>query len=218
MRFFTPDMSRYEKLQFLIAFSLRASLIAAIIFEIINMRWTLLFTTSIILILTFTPFFFKRRYKIILPIELELIIVVFVYLSLYLGEIHKYYLKFWWWDILLHGASGISLGFIGFIILYTLYCQQKIRSRPFWISFFSFFFALGIGALWEIVEFAADNIFGFNMQKSGLVDTMWDLIVDAGGALFVSVAGFFYHYTKKKYTLFGSILRKFVDSNPRLFK
>lgn len=59
-------------------------------------------------------------------------------------------------------------------------------------------FALGVGALWEIFEFTMDSLFGMNMQKpmlgdpSGLTDTMWDLIVDATGALVISVLGWRY--------------------------
>ena len=37
-------------------------------------------------------------------------------------------------------------------------------------------FAITIGALWEVFEFGMDQLFGLNMQKSGLLDTMGDLI------------------------------------------
>ena len=49
-----------------------------------------------------------------------------------------------------------------------------------------------MGALWEILEFAIDQTFGTTMQKSGLVDTMWDLIVDGLGALTISILGYGY--------------------------
>ena len=44
----------------------------------------------------------------------------------------------------------------------------------------------------EIIEFAADQLLGLNMQKSGIVDTMWDLIVDAIGGLVGAIMGYFY--------------------------
>ena len=56
----------------------------------------------------------------------------------------------------------------------------------------AFVSATPLGALWEIFEFDMDQIFGLNMQKSGLVDTMWDLIVNALGAAVVSFAGWRY--------------------------
>jgi len=56
-----------------------------------------------------------------------------------------------------------------------------------------------------------------NMQKSGLVDTMWDLIVDSVGALFTSVSGFMYIKAGKTHIL-SRLLRRFMEKNPRLFR
>ena len=62
---------------------------------------------------------------------------------------------------------------------------------------------MAVGVLWEIYEFTFDGILGLNMQKfrlesgemligrEALTDTMEDLIVDALGALVMSVVGFF---------------------------
>lgn len=49
---------------------------------------------------------------------------------------------------------------------------------------------MAIGGIWEIFEFAMDQVFGMNMQKSGLIDPMWDLIVDALGPLFSVTTGY----------------------------
>ena len=49
----------------------------------------------------------------------------------------------------------------------------------------------------EIFEFLVDLALGFNIQKSGLVDTMTDLIVDFIGACLV-VIGVYRYLTKKK--------------------
>ncbi len=46
----------------------------------------------------------------------------------------------------------------------------------------AFSFAVSIGTLWEVFEFGMDILFGLSMQKSGVIDTMDDLIVDAIGA------------------------------------
>ena len=72
------------------------------------------------------------------------------------------------------------------------------------------------GAVWEIFEFGMDQIFGLNMQKSGLQDTMFDLIVDALGGLFVSVL--VYKYLKNgERSIVTEFVRKFEADNPRLF-
>jgi hypothetical protein len=53
-----------------------------------------------------------------------------------------------------------------------------------------------------------DSLFGLNMQKSGLRDTMWDLIVDALGALVVSILG--YLYLKGYIKLFERLDRRLI--------
>lgn len=179
-----------------------------------NQRWALLFSSTLILFLTFIPNLFERRYKINLPIEFEFVIIIFIYASLFLGEIHGYYTRFWWWDVILHTGSGIALGFVGFLIMYLLYKQGKIAAKPIWIALFAFCFGMAIGAVWEIFEFSMDQLFGYNMQKAGLIDTMWDLIVDALGALLTSFIGYFY-IRGIKTPLFTRLVKKFTKENPK---
>lgn len=215
-RLFPGNTDIFDRIQISISLLIRVSLIIAIVLEVVNRRWSLLFTTSLIFLTTFLPYLIERRYRIMLPIEFEFVIVVFLYMALYLGEIHSYYLRYWWWDTMLHTASGIAFGFVGFIILYVLYRRKVLSANPFWFAVLAFFFSLGIGALWEVFEFGMDSAFGTSMQKSGLVDTMWDLIVDALGALVTSMVGFFYFKTQKG-SLFGRLTKKFVKENPGLF-
>src|SRR5690606_30887329 len=94
----------------------------------------------------------------------------------------------------LHGASGFLLGILGFLLVYVLNEKEEIGldMKPGFVALFAFVFAVALGALWEIFEFAMDSAFGLNMQKSGLVDTMWDLIVDTAGALVMAVLGYGY--------------------------
>jgi hypothetical protein len=71
--------------------------------------------------------------------------------------------------------------------------------------------------MWEIFEFAMDQAFGLNMQKSGLPDTMLDLIVDTLGAGIGALAGFFY---LKRLELGGltGVLQEFIQKNRRFFR
>ncbi len=206
-----------DAIQNFVIAALRISIVGAIASSAWHHQYLLLFASSAILLLTFVPHYFENKTKIDLPMEFELIIIGFIYATLYLGEIHAYYTKFWWWDVVLHTGSGIALGFAGFLILYILYAKQKIHAKPFWIALFAFCFALALGAVWEIFEFSMDQLFGTQMQRSGLIDTMWDLIVDAGGALFTSLLGFYY-IKGKKTPLFTRLLTKFAKHNPKLFK
>jgi len=195
---------------------IRIILLVAIVGSIANSRWTVLFVTTSTFILTFVPYFFEKNYKIDIPEEIEIIITLFIFGSLFLGEGHSYYTYYWWWDIILHLGSAITLGFIGFTILYVLYKGNKILAKPSTLAFFSFAFALAFGALWEIFEFSMDQLFGFNMQKSGLMDTMADLIIDTAGALVASLFGYLY-IKNKRFFLITGMMKRFVNNNPELF-
>lgn len=206
-----------EKVHHFLMLVIRAVLLAAFVFSAYEKRWALLFMVSLNFIITFLPRLFEKKYRIDIPIEFEILILIFVFASLFLGEVREYYFRYWWWDVILHVGSGVALGFVGFIVLYVLYKGDRIKAKPLTIALFSFCFAMAIGAVWEIFEFAMDQTFGLNMQKSGLVDTMWDLIVDGLGAMFASAIG--YIYLKRGEVFFvDRIINRFVRDNPSLFE
>ncbi len=206
-----------EKIQLVISYILRATLVAAIISAGIKENWMALFMASFALILTFLPSLIERNLKIYPPIEFEFAITIFIYASLFLGEVHKYYTRFWWWDLVLHSFAGITFGLLGFFIMYILHREKKVSTSPILIALFSFCFAVAIGSVWEIFEFSMDQTFSLNMQKSGLLDTMSDMIVNGSSALLTAAFGYFY-IKKESLPLFSRFLNRFIAKNPRLFK
>ncbi len=195
-----------KRIYLVVSFLIFVSLIYAIVISIYQQNYLVLFVSLLTLSLVALPYF-VRRLKLILPTEIELVIILFIYATLFLGEAQDFYLKFWWWDNLLHGFSAIVFGFIGFTALYFMVNRHELSARPWTIAIFSFSFAISIGVLWEIFEFVMDSFFGLNMQKSGLVDTMSDLIVDAIGALFSSTIAFIY-LKSRKVPIFNTIVRR----------
>jgi hypothetical protein len=167
----------------------------------------------------------NRKFRFYIPAEFQILTIIFVFAALFLGEIHRYYDRWWWWDIALHGSSGLLLGIFGFLLVYVLNENERaqLSMRPRFIALFAFVFAVAVGALWEIFEFAVDQIFGANMQKpmlgddSGLTDTMWDLIVDAIGALIISLWGWWYLMRRKR-SFIEVWIDKFITRNPHLFR
>ena len=177
-----------------------------------------LFLTSVslvVLFFSFMPTIVSRNYKVRLPIEIDFTVTLLLYLHFFLGEYSHFYVKIPWWDILLHGGNSLILGFLGFILAYALLLTSKMATKPILASLFSLSFAVLIGVLWEIFEFGMDYFFGFSMQKSGLVDTMTDLMVDVAGAAVVSGVGFFY-MRKKKEGIFSRLLKKFLEHKYRI--
>ncbi|MDY6916044.1 MAG: hypothetical protein SVM86_07000 [Candidatus Cloacimonadota bacterium] len=208
--------------------------ILAIVFSVIYAQWETLLSAFMTLILFLIPNMFYKRTRLIIPPIFKIIILVFIFASMYLGEIHTFFYKIRWWDIMLHSTSAMLLGYIGFILIYALNKGRniKVKLSPLFIAIFSFCFAVAIGVIWEIFEFGVDQLLGVNMQKArnleevygrfdtrlGVIDTMRDLIVNSLGALFISIIGYFYSKRKlKKDSSFAKLTNEFFRENPELF-
>jgi len=160
--------------------------------------------------LTFLPSWLERRKYLYLPYGFQVLIILFVFAALYLGDVRRFYYRFVWWDKALHFMSGLLLAMIGFLLINTLNKSRSIEFMltPFFVALFSFNFALSMGVVWEIYEFAQDVLFGTATQSwdipvetffyghphqgAGLLDTMGDLICGALGALTASVTAGLY--------------------------
>ena len=90
-------------------------------------NWENVFLTAVVIALTLVPALLFRRYRVIIPPEFQLVAAIFNFLSLFLGSALDFYYHFWWWDLVLHTASGFLLGIIGFVALYVL--NQTARWR-----------------------------------------------------------------------------------------
>jgi len=182
-------------------------------------QWQASGMTLGVVVVTFLPVMLGRRFQVQIPPEFESLAVVFIFASLFLGEVRGYYLRFWWWDVLLHTGSGFLMGILAFLLVHLLNEKKEIglHLTPRFVALFAFMFALGMGALWEILEFGVDAVFGLNMQKSGLVDTMWDLIVDTVGALVISILGWIYLRRAGSDSFLEEWIANFIESNPRMF-
>lgn len=158
------------------------------------------------------PTILGKTFKFEVPAFLYIFYIIFLYCSIFLGEVRSFYYVFTWWDSFLHGTSSLMFGFFGIMVVTVLNHDEKtvMNLSPFVVCLFGFCFALMLGTLWEIYEFSADGLFGFNMQKfmqadgtvlqgrEALFDTMKDLITDSVGILLACIVG--YISLKKKHT------------------
>lgn len=166
------------------------------------------------LVLSFLPQLIERRFDVDLPIFYELVIVAFIFFSLFIGEFLDAYDNYWWWDKALHASSGIILGYVGFMALFVLKLTGRINVNPGVIAFLTFSVAMAAAGVWEIIEFGADSLFGLTMQH-GLQDTMIDMILGGlGGAIAAGAA--YWHYRWPDSSPLGNSLREFVRGNPKL--
>lgn len=201
-----------------IAVLIKLILLLAIGESLYFQNYLTLFLSVLTILLTFLPAMLAKNYRLSIPLEFEFAIILFLFGSIFLGEIQSYYERFWWWDLILHTSAGIILGIIGFLIVYLLNQEAKINLylSPAFVSLFSFCFALAIGVIWEIFEFFMDTVFGFQMQK-GLIDTMGDFVVDGVGALLVSIVGYFYA-KKVEVPFVDRWVERFVAANKKRSK
>jgi hypothetical protein len=193
---------------------LRVSVLPVLVYTLALGLWTDFFLSALALILTFVPTLLERQYDVDLPVELEFVIVLFMYASIFLGEFGNAYETFWWWDLVLHISSGIILAFAAFLILYVMYYRHELKMSPRLIALFLFALTVTAGVVWEFFEFAMDELFGLEMQK-GLRDTMGDLLVDALGALPVAwIAA--QHFKNGSSAWISFFFARFIRLNPRL--
>jgi len=159
------------------------------------------------------PSIVSKKAKIIIPSNMYIVFLLFLYCAIFLGEVTSFYYKFEYWDVMLHAISSGMLGALGFSLIDLLNKQEKIRMElsPMFVTLFAFCFAVTLGAIWEIYEFTWDGILNLNMQKyalengiqlvgrAALQDTMKDIIVDCIGAFIMSVIGYISLKYKKEW-------------------
>lgn len=170
--------------------------------------------TFMLLVLA-TPGLLKKWFKINVPLGLYVIVAVFAFNALVLGDALNFYGRYPWWDSLLHFNSGIILSVVAFWLIHLIMAEKSkyIYLNKYFLSLFIIMFSLGAGAFWEICEYTYDDIFHTNSQQymettdgtlvgsndvplkghDALTDTMKDLILDLGGSLIVATYEFVRH-------------------------
>jgi hypothetical protein len=179
-------------------------------------QWPLAFVALLTFGLTLLPSPLFRRLGIRLPTSFLVCIVSFIFATIFLGEAFDFYNRYWWWDVVLHAGSALGFGLVGFLFVFTLFEGDRYAAPAWALALIAFCMAVTIGALWEIFEFGMDQIFGMNMQKSGLIDTMGDLIVDVIGATIGALAGFFY-LKERRLAGVTALIEQFIERNRRFF-
>ena len=190
---------------------------SALLMASIEKNITIIFWAIVTFAITFLHDYFEKNKKIHIPDILESIIIIFIYAGIFLSARFNLYDDVFWWDVVLHTASGVILGFIGFLLIYKLNSRHSMNISPLLVAVFAFTFAVTMDVIFEIYEFLMDVIFGTDMQSwnlpertieigrtfqgIGLRDTMSDLIFDTIGALLISVICYFLYKNEKKKAL-----------------
>ncbi len=204
-----------DKVQYFILKILKISVFIAIGFALYFQEYGAVLYSMLALLLMFIPRIIRSQANIKLPIEYEFVLVVFMFASVFLGKVGEAYERFWWWDAALHTSSGFILGFVAFLILYIMVKDNRLQASKLFVGLAIVSFAVAMGALWEIFEFAVDGLAGGDLQKGSLQDTMWDLVVDSIGAVIIAVIGAQKIFGNNQ-GLVSRWTNKFVKLNPKV--
>lgn len=156
-----------------------------------------------------------RLIKIKLTNFIDLIVQIFIFLCLFLGKMYNIYAVFPWWDSFLHFISGIIIGLAGVLIL-RIFVPEKIfhNLSPLFKGLYGFIVAVASSALWEIWEFAGDQLFGLDSQLNSLMDTMTDICVCTVGGLIIGLI-IYEFYKREKFKFIGKAVESFAVINSK---
>ncbi len=173
-----PDPSRGIYLTYFI----QGLILLAAVYSITAGEYFLGLSAGVAFLLTVAPSLMTRNLRLCLPWEVNLLVAVSLYLHV-MGHVGEYYVLFSpYYDKLTHLVSSITVALIAFFLAVLAEHQGDVRLTRSAIIVFILVSTLAAGAIWEIYEFVADQVFGTDLQH-GNIDTMSDLIVDLIGAV-----------------------------------
>lgn len=177
-------------------------LLGSALLALISHNWSNLFVIAQVIGLSLVPVYLYRTFQIRISSKLRLGIILFLFSTMFLGEVNHFYETYKWWDTALHFTAGLGLTVFGFALLRAIYSQSELRSTPAMTSFFAFCFTGTVSILWEIYEFVIDSLdWANNKMQPSNADTMSDLIVALLAATIVCIFGYRYlKYNEKNLT------------------
>lgn len=150
-----------------------------------------------ILITITLPFILEKIFRIRIDNKLKFFYILFVFCAHFLGATVELYNKVNWYDKFCHTLSGVLTGY-GALLILTVTKNCNIKKKYF-IIISTLCFTLAVASLWEIFEYSSNILFGGDAQKvvkTGVNDTMQDIIVALIGSVFVCLIYGFYSTLK----------------------
>ncbi|MEG0296268.1 MAG: hypothetical protein RR620_06070 [Clostridium sp.] len=138
------------------------------------------------------------------------IILIFIFISMYLGNVFNWY-GIPYFDKILHLGSGVIIAIIGYMFFLSLVKRDGFdKVSPYMGAIFAIVFAAGAAAVWEIFEFTTDQLMGLLSQNNSLHDTMWDIICGTGMGILTSIP-IFLHSKGKKIKFVDKMIKEMLD-------
>ncbi len=171
---------RENRSAFIVYSLLRIMVIGIMVLQIFNRNFQNVFLCILTLILLIMPSVVQATFKVEFPTLLEIIILLFIFAAEILGEISAFYIKFPYWDTILHTLNGFLCAAIGFSLVEIMNGDKRLRFElsPLFMAVVAFCFSMTIGVVWEIFEFSMDTLYHLDMQKDTVIHSIYTVTLD----------------------------------------
>lgn len=168
-----------DKVPFYLYTIFRLAIIALIIYLLISQKYEHIWQCVLSLIMFLLPPFFERFTNTKLPPFFLSLVLIFICGANIFGEVFSFYVKFKFWDTMLHTAYGFVFGGFCFSLINVFNKEdQSFKLSTGYLCFSTVSSTLFFGLLWEYFEFFADQCLGKDMQKDHVVDHFQSVMLD----------------------------------------
>jgi uncharacterized membrane protein YsdA (DUF1294 family) len=179
---------------------MQLGMVAVAVGGIVTVNHTWVPAALVSLLVSAVPTILRRDLRVVLPAELNFWIVLALFLHV-VGGYSGFYDTLPGWDHLTHAMSASLVAAIGFVVVVALdKYVESIFLPPLFLAFFIVMFTMSVGVVWELMEYAIDQLTGSMLQYS-LNDSMIDLLFDLFGGFMVAIVGTYYlrHTTQEHF-------------------
>jgi len=181
-------------------------LVISILNALYHNLWHIMSTSIFLLLLMFIPELMKKSYKIKFPRQFEILLLIFVIATFFIGKIQGAIVPIFF---------GIAMGFIGFMVLFILYSDNKIRKDYFMMILFALSLSISLAFGLELLKYYLKILLGYTINDPLYIYTMNNMSYVLIGAIIASIFGYIYMRNQKG--ALQKVVDKFMKTNPKLF-
>lgn len=181
------QLKRHKSIIVIMAIYLLFLLGSVIYFSIIARFRDILMAIGFML---FVPLIFIVQY--LFKIEfgpLFILSVLFIASGAILGACYDLYHLIPCFDNILHTVSGFVFSCLGYILVKVFFGEDTTHKKFFGSIIFGAIFSLMISLIWEVFEYTANELFGFDMLADTMIDGFNSYLLSGTHSEYLSIQG-----------------------------
>ena len=172
----------------ILSYVLKILMIVLLAISIITVQFEWIFGCSLGIFLSFIPTILRNNYKLHLPLILDILITLALFLHIG-GVLLDAYSHIPHYDTLTHFVSSFIIAFLSFVTIYILdEFWDGLTMDTYALAFIVVILTVALGVVWEIAEWSSDMILG-TYEQWGYTDTIKDLFVDMLAGIGLAIIG-----------------------------